>query len=98
MSDIVERLRVYGGGNHRIEAADEIERLRKDNTDLQNKVVAPLRERVAELEADARRLEDALREYIDAADESVTGADDVAAMLRFGDADRAARAALKEKT
>jgi predicted RNA-binding protein len=39
-------------------------------------------------------LEAALREYIDAADNSITASDDVAAMLRFGDADKAARAAL----
>ena len=37
----------------------------------------------------------ALKEYIDAADESVRGEDDVAAMLRFGEADKAAREAIQ---
>jgi len=49
---------------------------------------AALRER-------AKALEDALREYIDAADACVSGDDDVVAMLRFGEADKAAREALK---
>ena len=40
-------------------------------------------------------LEDVLREYIDAADACVSGDDDVVAMLRFGEADKAAREALK---
>lgn len=36
----------------------------------------------------------ALKEYIEAADETVRGEDGVAAMLRFGEADKAARAAI----
>jgi len=55
-TDIVERLRELAEHHEGFfidEAADEIERFRKDNTDLQNKVVMPLRQRVAELEADA---------------------------------------------
>jgi hypothetical protein len=42
----------------------------------------------------AEELLKVLREYIAAADESVTGDNDVAAMLRFGAADKAARALL----
>jgi hypothetical protein len=49
----------------------------------------------ADLRAENARLWEALREYIDAADACVSGHDDVAAMLRFGEADKAARAALK---
>ena len=49
----------------------------------------------ADLAAENARLREALREYIDAADNSMTASDDVAAMLRFGEADKAARAALK---
>jgi hypothetical protein len=41
-----------------------------------------------------KALEDALREVLDAGEESVTALDDVASMLRFGDAVNAARALL----
>ena len=55
-------------------------------------------ERSCELcERDARikELEAVLREYMDAADQCLSGADDIANMLRFGAADKAAREALK---
>ena len=41
-------------------------------------------------------IHEVLVEYIAAADATVAGVDDVAAMLRFGKADEAARAAIKE--
>ena len=41
---------------------------------------------------------DALREYIAAADNSMIATDDVAAMLRFGEADKVARAAIAKAT
>ena len=43
-----------------------------------------------------RRLREALREYVAAADNSVRSSDHLEAMLRFGEADKAARAALGE--
>jgi hypothetical protein len=47
-----------------------------------------------ECEARAKRLEDALRDLLDAGDNSVTADDDVAAMLKFGEATEQARAAI----
>ena len=66
--------------------------LRADNIRLQNEVVGPLRERV-------KVLEDALGEYIAAADNTITcnDKDMTTAMQRFGDADKSARAALEAK-
>lgn len=55
----------------------------------------PVIRRIAALTARVKVLEDALREYIAAADYSASGSDDVYAMLRFGEADKAARAALE---
>jgi hypothetical protein len=48
--------------------------------------------------ADNAALREALREYIAAADNSVRSSDPLGAMLRFGEADKAARAALGETT
>jgi hypothetical protein len=45
--------------------------------------------------ASHKRLEAALKEYMDAGDNCVTADDGVAAMLRFGEATDAARAALR---
>ncbi len=50
---------------------------------------------VAGLTQGLEKAQEVLREYIDAADACVSGDDDVSAMLRFGEADKAARAALK---
>ena len=41
---------------------------------------------------------EALKEYIAAGENSVTATDDVAAMIRFGDAEKAARAAIAKAT
>ena len=49
----------------------------------------------AAAEARIKELEAVLREYIDAADQCLSGADDIANMLRFGAADKAAREALR---
>jgi hypothetical protein len=43
-----------------------------------------------------RGLREVLREYVAAADGLTSGVYDVAAMLRFGEADKAARAALEQ--
>ena len=69
----------------------EIEALRQDGSKLTAENAA-LRERV-------KVLEDALGEYIAAADNTITcnDKDMTTAMLRFGDADKAARAALEAK-
>ena len=50
---------------------------------------------LCEKEARIKELEAVLREYIDAADQCVSGSDDIANMLRFGAADKAAREALR---
>jgi hypothetical protein len=93
MSDLTDRLREpeHTDWGIRAEAADEIDRLiaevqqlRADNTDLQNKVVMPLRERV-------RALEQALRNLHFAAVER----DNKNRIRQFDDFVDAARAALK---
>ena len=50
---------------------------------------------LCERDARIKELEAILREYIDAADQCVSGSDDIANMLRFGAADKAAREALR---
>ena len=52
----------------------------------------------ARLIAAAPDLLEALKEYIAAGENSVTATDDVAAMIRFGEADKAARAVIKKAT
>ena len=50
---------------------------------------------LCERDARIKELEAVLREYMDAADQCLSGADDIANMLRFGAADKSAREALK---
>ena len=52
----------------------------------------------ARLIAAAPELLEALKEYIAAGENSVTATDDVAAMIRFGEADKAARSAIAKAT
>jgi hypothetical protein len=53
---------------------------------------------VAAIQVQRNEMRAALIEYIAAADNSMTSTDDVAAMLRFGEADKAARAAIAKAT
>jgi hypothetical protein len=98
MTDITTRLRsiyVAEGANYVQEAADLIECLRAERKALVNDVhsCGPTCQKAGCVN---RRLRDALREYIAAADNSVRSSDPLGAMLRFGEADKAARAALGE--
>jgi len=70
--------------------AEWLDRATHADAPLDKDLAAELRRQHALIE----ELREALKEYIDAADFSMSGEDDVAAMLRFGDADKAARAAL----
>ena len=56
------------------------------------------READAQLISAAPELLAALTEYIAAADNSMTSDDDIAAMIRFGEADKAAREAIAKAT
>lgn len=79
-----DQMHAYADAKSAAECAplvEEIEALRRDGSTLTARV---------------RVLEDALREYIAAADYSTCGSDDVTAMLRFGEADKVARAALEQ--
>lgn len=105
MIEITTRLRrlyVQDGTNYVQEAADLIDKLRAERDALVNDVhsCGPTCARAGCVN---RRLRDALREYVAAADNSVRSSDQrsasscqLAAMLRFGEADKAARAALGE--
>ena len=98
MTDITERLRrlyVSEGANYVTEAADLIDKLRAERDALINDVhsCGPTCTRAGCVN---RVLNRVLREYVAAADDITSGVDDVAAMLRFGEADKAARAALEQ--
>lgn len=53
-------------------------------------------ELIAHIDERLNELADALQEYIDAGENSVNSDDDVSAMLRFAEAEDAAKAALKK--
>ena len=98
MTDITDRLRrlyVQDGTNYVQEAANAIEQLRAERDALVNNVHS-CHAGCQKAGCVNQRLRDALREYIAASDIILMGDDDVAAVLRFGEAEKAARAALGE--
>ena len=96
MIEITTRLRrlyVQDGTNYVQEAADLIDNLRAERDQLVNDVHS-CHPDCAKAGCVNRRLREVLREYVAAADNSVRSSDQLEAMLRFGEADKAARAAL----